>query len=146
MTQKRLDRALKIVFVIWLILMAALVHAFRANFVTHKSAPPISEAKLNLWYQGINEEYFSSTLPKNVEVKWGDLTLLKDMGVTNRHADGSYTIVLDPKQNPNRRIAEFTEYHEICHIATPPEVDQHGPKFQACMLRLAQEGAFKDLW
>lgn len=146
MTKKSLDRALQVVFVIWLLLLGALYISFRP--VAHKSAEKnYTNAQLQRWYEGVNEEYFANKLPKDTTIKWADLTPLKDMGTTMRRSDGGFAILLDPVQNPNKRTAALTAYHEMCHVAVPvSSFEEHGAKFQACMLHLAEVGAFKDLW
>lgn len=111
---------------------------------------PLSDAQLQRWYDGTNEEYFANELPKNVEVKWGDLTEKGDMGYSVIRADESWLITIDRKTNPTNGQAELTEMHEICHVYLyskgDAEFNSHGDKFQACMLRLANQGAFKGLW
>jgi len=144
MTQTQIDRALRVVFVIWLVLLAAIWFSFR----TKHGNGSLTDAQLQRWYEGANEEYFANKLPKNVTVKWGDLSWDNDIGLTQHRPDGSYTITIDPKENPARSEALLTLFHETCHIATWNSgfLDVHGPPFQTCMLRLAEKGAFQDLW
>lgn len=144
MTKKSLDFALRVVFVIWLLLLGAIWISFRP---AHRSADKnYTNEQLQHWYEGVNEEYFANKLPKDTVVRWADLTPLKDMGATNRRMDGVFVILIDPVQNPNKRVAALTAYHEICHIAAASEFNSHGQKFQACMLHLAEVGAFENLW
>jgi hypothetical protein len=114
-----------------------------------KSADHVfTDAQLQAWYESFNEIYFFSQLPKNVEVKWGDLTAKDYMGLTTRRLDGSILITIDRAMNPARRTAAATVAHETCHVAVPlgTEFEDHGEKFQACMVNLAVHGAFTDIW
>jgi SprT-like family len=101
-------------------------------------------------YADVNEQYFLGQLPAEIHIQFVDY-LTNDQGVplmgwTLCIADHC-TIKLDKKQNPNERVAEFTLYHEMCHIDTlGKDLDIHGPKFQSCMLDLASRGLFHDLW
>src|SRR5437899_2454361 len=106
MTRKLLDQILRVVFVIWLLLLGALYLSFRP---AHKSSSEqYTNAQLQRWYEGVNEEYFANKLPKDTTIKWADLTPLKDMGTTMRRSDGGFAILIDPVQNPNKRVAALT--------------------------------------
>jgi hypothetical protein len=105
---------------------------------------PVSAKDLQTWYVASNEAYFDNKLPY-AEVHWGDLTAIDDMGLTTRHANGEWVIIIDRRTNPTRRVALMTEFHEICHIKVQNDPD-HGPQFQTCMLNLARAGAFAELW
>lgn len=145
MTRKLLDQILRVVFVIWLLLLGTIYLSFRP---AHKSSSEqYTNAQLQRWYEGVNEEYFANKLPKDTTVQWGDLSNSKDVGTTLRRPDGTYAIWIDPVQNPNKRSAALTAYHEMCHVAGPvADFSTHGPRFQACMLHLAEVGAFRELW
>jgi hypothetical protein len=112
----------------------------------HKTAgEPLSNKQLQAWFDGLNEEYFMSRLPR-AAVTWGDLTILKDMGVT-MHPEGNFIIIIDRDTNRTKSTTEETISHETCHVATwDLEMDAHGPKFQACMVNLANKGAFEGIW
>jgi hypothetical protein len=47
--------------------------------------------------------------------------------------------------DPRVHYPEATLLHEMVHASLPWRVN-HGPKFQAEMLRLAKAGAFKEYW
>lgn len=144
MTKKSLDHALRVVFVIWLLLLGAIYLSFRP---AHKAAEKnYTNEQLQRWYEGVNEEYFANKLPKDTVIMWANVAYMGNMGTTTRRPDGGYLIWIDPVQNPNRRVAALTAYHEVCHIAAAPEFNTHGQKFQACMLHLAEVGAFENLW
>lgn len=110
----------------------------------------ISNEKLNSWYRGYNEEYFANQLPKNTVVKLGDLTPQDDIGMSQILPNGNWIIIIDRAKNPSPVQARMTLLHESCHVRTyirgMAEFEVHGDKFQACMLQLAHQGAFKELW
>lgn len=108
-----------------------------------KVATPITDKDLNLWYRGYNEVYFMDQLPKDVVVNWGDLSGYKWMGVTVGHS-----IVLDKASNKILRVAKMTLLHEMCHLDPDASkaLDIHGREFDACMLKVAEQGGFHDLW
>ena len=116
--------------------------------VSHKTATdPMTDTTLRQFYADSNEDYFLGQLPKNAHVSFGDLSVLDDMGLTFKRADGSFEIIIDRKTNPILRQAKLTLIHEQCHIATwQEELDSHGRKFQECMVDKAVHGAFHDLW
>ena len=69
------------------------------------------------------------------------------MGLTTRQ-EGVYHIIIDAQANKAGRVAQMTELHEMCHVAQwgHGDMDPHGPLFQSCMHRLADENAFDNLW
>lgn len=114
----------------------------------HEKRAVYTDAYLQAWYANFNELYFFDQLPKVVEVSWGDLTAQGDMGLTQRRSDGSFLITIDRKTNSTESTAKMTLAHETCHVAVPTgtELDDHGPRFQKCMVNLATHGAFADIW
>lgn len=141
--------AFVICFIALLIFMFFLPPESKVVHRVNKSATMTNE-KLNQWYRGYNEEYFANELPKDTTVKWGDLTLQDDIGLSELRPDGTWVIVLDRANNPSPVQARLTLLHESCHVRTwvrnMTEFETHGDKFQACMLQLAHQGAFKELW
>lgn len=114
-----------------------------------------SDAALRANFEYFNEQWFDNKLPKDVLVHYSDLTVEKEMGVTDLYANGAYVIRIDRKTNPIQKTADFTLLHEMCHVKIGMSsdltigkqgLDTHGPLFQSCMLDLAGRGAFKDLW
>ena len=98
-------------------------------------------------YNTFNRDYFLGQLPKNANVRWTDLSLQQDMGMTWIDEAGVRQIRIDRKTNPVLRQAQLTLLHEMCHIKTDGrELDNHGIKWQACMVNLAEHGAMHDLW
>jgi len=88
-------------------------------------------------------------LPKDVILRYGpavDVQGRSNMAITRMH-DGRFITEFNPKYNQADTHLKMNMLHEQCHIATwGQEFDDHGPKFQACMLRLANQGAFNSLW
>lgn len=113
-----------------------------------KQYTPLNDQNLQTLYGELNRDYFLGQLPKEVEVKWGDLTEQHWMGFTDKHPSGTFTITVDRATNPTWNAAYMTTAHETCHIAIwggPPELT-HGPRFQNCMVQLANKGAFEGIW
>jgi len=104
---------------------------------------------LDPWYRGYNEKYFNNSLPQNVIISH-NLHDDRFMAYTEHTADGWYHIEFNPKYEASTKQERFTLFHEQCHleqmISGEVEFDDHGPKWQGCMHRLANEGAFEDLW
>ncbi len=109
---------------------------------------PIQSKELTLGQQYFadNARYFANKLPDNVLVFYAPISQEGDMGDTS-DCGKQICIRLDPDYNKSLRVARMTLFHEECHAATlGTELDQHGPRWQACMYRLATVGAFADLW
>lgn len=97
-------------------------------------------------YNDNNSDYFDNKLPRNIDVQWANLTDQNDIGLSWISADGVSHIRIDKKTNPVLRQARLTMFHEECHLKTGIEIEEHGPKWRACMFDLASRGAFDDLW
>lgn len=113
-----------------------------------KQYSELKDQSLQILYADLNRDYYLGQLPQNVEVKWGDLTENHWMGITHKRPDGSFLITIDRATNPTWNTAYLTTSHETCHLANwnePPELT-HGPKFQNCMVGLANKGAFEGIW
>lgn len=107
---------------------------------------PLTDSQLEIWYDGLNEDYFLGQLPK-ADVKWGDLTKPSYVGLTTLSYSGLFEITVDRSTNTTSAEAELTVAHEACHIKTWYVHElSHGPKFQNCMVNLANHGAFEGLW
>ena len=97
-------------------------------------------------YEVFNQDYFLGQLPP-ANVEWANLTDQHDMGMTWVDQAGARQIRVDKSTNPVLKQAEMTLLHEMCHVKTDAkELDSHGLKWQACMVDLADHGAFHDLW
>lgn len=103
---------------------------------------------LDAWYAGFNHQYFQDELPKTVVIT---KTLDDDrfMALTF-YENGRYHIALNPRYNISTKVERMNILHESCHIRMfvegEEEFDDHGPKWQSCMLELAEKGAFASLW
>lgn len=117
----------------------------------------IDTDKLNAWYNGYNEKYFQKELPEAGSVSPPDVVITFNLhdadkaGITIFGAqDGFIHMGLNPDFLKGTKTLRLTMLHEQCHIRmfveNAHEFDQHGPKWQACMHHLADEGAFEDLW
>lgn len=95
---------------------------------------------LYLWF---NKKYFSNKCPKNLKVKFGKLPQ-NAFGVTKYEGREPFEIVIDLNPMWSSAIAG-TLLHEMVHVYLPYRCG-HGKVFQAEMLRLAKQGAFKDIW
>lgn len=103
---------------------------------------------LDEWYASYNHAYFQDELPKDVLIT-RTLNDPRFMALT-LYSDGHYHIDINPKYNLSTKTERINLLHESCHIRQfiedDEEFDQHGPHFQNCMLGLAKQGAFSDLW
>jgi hypothetical protein len=119
--------------------------------------PADVDMDLTAWYNGYNQMYFNNELPKAGTLSPPDVIIdfhLRDpkkMGVTIfGEADGYIRMSFNPDYIKSEKTLRLTLLHEQCHIELFVEdvhtLDDHGPEWQACMLRLAEKGAFHDLW
>ena len=98
-------------------------------------------------FSGINSIYFGGSLRATVY-----LTNQKEnswMGDTSICGDKIYCILVNEQLTPAEREREWTVLHEACHVYTLQKgIDEvsHGPEWQACMLNLADKGAFRGIW
>lgn len=109
----------------------------------------LTEEELQGYYFGYNEDFFMGQLPNTTVVQWGDLSTIHAMAVTTggEDKDSPFTIIIDQDTNSVDREVLMTLFHEMCHVKVHwGELDQHGEKWQACMVNLADQGAFQDLW
>jgi len=105
---------------------------------------PLTNRDLAALYAQYNEDYFLDQLPKDTIVSIGNITSDGFMGYTIK-SNNRYYIVLDRQANYARVTAELTLLHEMCHVKTPNSWF-HERNFQQCMMDLASQGAFHDLW
>jgi hypothetical protein len=120
----------------------------RKIFVAHNE---FTDANLRQWYAGFNESKFYGELPDNTEVVWADLREFEAMGMTVPEGPG-FKIELDPHYIQAPTTAQETLIHEMCHVEDSyVEHDDedsftHGPKWEACMIRVAVHGGFRGIW
>jgi len=117
----------------------------RAKSIGPQLNPPIN---LDAWYAGYNEKYWGGELPNDVVIT-RNLHDDRFMAITVP-TGRSYEIDLNMKYLPSPKEEKETLLHETCHIQIfvedTPEINDHGPKWQACMHRITKEGAMEDLW
>ena len=106
------------------------------------------QQELSQWYLGYNHQYFQDELPQDTVLS-RDLHDDRFMALTT-YVDGRYHIQINPRYNESRKSERIDILHESCHvlmfIENDYELDDHGPHWQACMHRLAHQGAFESLW
>jgi len=105
-----------------------------------------TDAWLASQYAEYNQAYFQDSLPKSAKVRWGHMNDF--MGHVDVFGPQVY-ILIDRGTNTAPRVAKGTLLHEMCHVERHVKGENpasHGDEFQACMLRLAQAGAFKEIW
>lgn len=116
--------------------------------------PPVSiQQILTSSYQEFNRAWFDNKLPSDTTIVYVSIPTWDKIGNTDRrvNANGSvhFTLFVNAYYDRDVRESEFTELHEMCHIRESldgDEFDSHGPKWQACMLQLAMNGALENLW
>ena len=122
-----------------------------ASYVYAQRQYQFSDAALQQRYQDLNNWYFDGSLPKNAVVGWADIPLDHSLYVMGDITEDSLKIEIDTKSNITKSTVDLTLLHEMCHSATQDyerahNEDLHGPRFQACMMNLAKEGAMQDIW
>lgn len=139
----------------WILLLAATLSVISIGTITVKHKRRYADMTnaqqdLQYMYEVYNEEYFDNKLPKDTKVIY--TTPIPDamaQGETFKIGD-SYVIWIDAHYDNSMGVASETELHEMCHVKLPWDIpdgiDGHGPKFQACMHNLADQGAFEGLW
>lgn len=93
-------------------------------------------------YAVYNTMWFDGKLPKNTVIA---LTNQPEWIANTSFEKGRYVIRFNPRYNMTSAQSGETLLHEMCHIATPKDMD-HGPIWEACMENLALNGAMHDVW
>lgn len=108
---------------------------------------PTVDCPLDRWFAGYNETYFNDSLPKNTTVDFYDFEDVKIIGDSFCFQQKCRIRIARQYQNA-RPVYLETLLHEMCHIDTwdAHEINPHGPKWQTCMHRLANQNAFEDVW
>jgi hypothetical protein len=129
----------------------------KADLVVSEKSPynRYRDSELRTTYDQYNQDWFAEVLPKNTTVIYSDLTPWKELGAVDRRADGTWLVRIDRQTNPTLNSAYMTLLHELCHVKLGIVVelkiggsgwDEHGHPFQACMIDLANKGAFERIW
>src|ERR1700683_2224244 len=106
----------------------------------------LSRYPLSDWYAAFNHQWLADRLPRDTEVSYGKCPILGVQACSYKNK-GHYVIHMVALYNMAPDQAHFNLLHEQCDLDSwDVEIDEHGPKWQACMLRLANAGAFHDLW
>jgi hypothetical protein len=106
--------------------------------------PEVNDTVLKQDYLDYNYGYFGNRLPKDTIVMLGPAYAYgrENLGLTVHWNE--YIIEINPKYHLTQKQADITLLHEMCHVANWGKY--HSPEWQACMLDLAEQGAFSDLW
>ena len=99
--------------------------------------------KLKRAYDDYNDRYFGGKLPDTIKVKWS--RTLPGHGRWLSFAEGGI-IEIAAWQRKYWMTWNLTLLHEMAHVATDHEIEEHGPKWHREMRRLARSGAFDKIW
>jgi hypothetical protein len=152
MTPKTIIKAVALLVIILWAGSSITKHLYAAKAYYWTS--PIADGVLQSDYAIFNSTWFENKLPGNVEVRYEATPNPNAMGLTDYEGYGTgtghFVIWVDPKYHAhNVTAARETLMHEMCHISTweqdPPD-NVHGEHWTACMVKLANDGAFKDVW
>ena len=136
-----------IIFVLGLVI-------FSAGFqIAKKDSTSVNEAKIRAElvenFRHFNDGWFDGDLSQNTRIMYYNMGPDFAIGDMTSDGAGQFTIFINSYYDRNPREAEFTEFHEMCHEAIAlrgNEFEEHGPAWQGCMHRLANAGAFENLW
>jgi hypothetical protein len=110
-----------------------------------------SNRSLKRLYNQYNKKFFGNKLP-NITVGFASPGELLKQGLGKKTCavtlfDKHQPIAIYVKRYKRKEWPYIKSdlLHEMAHVALPFRVN-HGPRFQAEMLRLAQAGAFKKIW
>jgi hypothetical protein len=113
----------------------------------------VSEQRANDFYRAYNNEYFEGRLPAaNVHFEKNLIDPRNGhrvYGIT--YFGNPSSIYLEAGFQKEPVITYEDEIHEMCHVAVDsspkgPEFDDHGPRWQLCMTRVAEQGGFEGIW
>lgn len=95
-------------------------------------------------FRKFNEKYFDGRLPEPI-LRYEHIIEMRCFGLCEQLEDNSFVITIDPQWASSRSFRHLTLLHEMVHISIWP-CATHGKRFQDEMIRLALEGAFKEIW
>lgn len=107
-----------------------------------------SDKSLRHWFNRYNKAYFDGSLPEDTQLIWEACSADASTCPVYEAADGKFIIRMEPGIKGFPLYWKATLLHEMVHIdlwAKFPK-HQHGKAFNARMLKLAQDGAFKKVW
>ena len=100
-------------------------------------------------YHKYNKLYCNDELPSDTQVGWEDYPKKTPVAETAT-ADGSgiihHTIYLSEFVKGFKTFPTFCLLHEMCHVKLHPYGKHNRKIFDAEMLRIAQAGAFHNIW
>lgn len=103
-----------------------------------------AKTMLEYMYAANNEAYFNGRLPKDTRIVY--TTPIPYGAIGDTESTVPITIYIDSYYNRNMVQADETLLHEQCHVAVPIGLEAHGPEWQGCMYKLADNRAFEGLW
>jgi hypothetical protein len=95
--------------------------------------------KLKRQYLQYNKLWFNNELPTDIIVRWSH-----KLSIMARWDNGEITI--NAKFKKWDAVWKLSLLHEMCHVATDDEPEEHGPRWKREMLRLAKLGVLDKLW
>ncbi len=96
--------------------------------------------KLPEIYADFNRRFWKGKLPRDVQVRWK-----RGLSVAAWY-DGDRLITINSYLKGWECLVKMTLLHEMAHVSTRSECQEHGPRWQAEMRRLARDGAFAPFW
>lgn len=104
---------------------------------------PITRRRQRSWFRVFNRRYFGGELNPRTLLKFHQDG--KHWGWLIGESDDSCTLAMHHHCKADSRVGRIFLLHEMVHLQLFP-LDGHGERFEAEMLRLANEGAFRGLW
>lgn len=115
--------------------------------------PRATDADAQAFFTAYNNEFFDGKLPATTVHFADNLKTLQGQDAQEMTYPGNpWRIAIMSESSNNTTEWEELELHGMCHVATDsntvigPEFDDHGPRWQKCMIRLADIGAMKGIW
>jgi hypothetical protein len=94
------------------------------------------------WYTSYNETYFNNALPKDTVVDYANHTNGVLAATTSQN--GHLRISFNREYASSALVVQVFMLHEMCHVETWDEIDEHGVRWIGCMRRLEAAGAIDD--
>lgn len=103
----------------------------------------ITSRRQRSWFRVFNRRYFDGTLPPRTRLKFHQNG--RHWGWLIGDSVESCTLEMHHHCKADSRVGRIYLLHEMAHLKLFP-LEGHGERFEAEMLRLANEGAFRGLW
>jgi hypothetical protein len=101
-----------------------------------------SDLQLKRFYNKLNATYYAGEL-EDVAIWWEPVA--GGIAECQRMGDGEMVIRIDPCLRGKKSLWKMAVIHETVHVRLDPH-QNHGRKFNAEMLRLAELGAMNGIW